>query len=231
MQNYYSYSKTGSAHIADGICNQDAVLTASANGISLAVLADGVSSCENSRTGAEYVCGLIRDIMLTEADFYMSLKSKSIAGLIVGFVRDELKKLADGAGEEPVSYASTLCFVCIDSRRGKTLVFSLGDSRIYAVGSDSGTAALGREYEIAGCATMTDGVQHKVYAEVFPSEKFDSFMLCSDGAWRLMTASEAIESKLQEDIAAEDVRSIYEFFDSADNQDDCSYCFIGTNQL
>ncbi len=186
-----SYTRTGAAHRLSGVENQDACLSVKTDRFLFAAVADGVSACKNSKEGAVAACSLAADICETETDYLFSLSEKKLAGVLLGYIRDSLARLAAEKGEEAASYASTLSFLCTDRETDRALLFSLGDGMVRCLGRDGGAVLPVCPPPSQGgpcCATMTAHAEEQTRVAFLPAGTLSDVFLCSDGVWKTLGA-------------------------------------------
>lgn len=188
-------------------------------------VADGVSSCENSRQGAEIACRISAKVLLDDIDYYFDAVPEMTVGLILSNIRSRIGRVADEMRREGVSFASTLCFICINKKRKKMMSFVLGDSRIYAVRSGA-VRQLNpvRTYDgNVTCTTMTAFAQEEVGFGITDRSPGETYLLCSDGCWReLFFADENARLVMRE----KDIDKLPAFFDGRKTGDDCSFVAV-----
>ena len=213
--------------------NQDFTYSDIREDISFVAVADGVSQCENSAYGAEYVCRIIGDAVIEEADYLFGLPPKKAAAVIVRYIRSQLKRLASGHNTDPASYASTLSFICHHKGMKKLMVFNLGDSCIYTVDNGKNIRQLdsvGFTSRFIPVSTMTEGAERETAVEIYDDTDFDSVFLCTDGFWRIMEGSRTNSAELKNAIRNSDMEFVTEFVKATENQDDCTFLHFNINQ-
>lgn len=219
IYNKYSYSKTGQWHKAHNQENQDAVYYFENDDIVFCAVADGVSSCENSKRGAELACELACRLCRYEYKYFFSIEKEIIKWLIVSYIQKHISSYAEKNGHAPESYASTLCFVCIDKYTDKMITFTLGDSRIYLVNGKNtvlctDTASI-REDNLTN-TTMTVNAYYDVSVTFEVFTEGGSVLLCTDGVWRNtselltdMTECATLADHLDNALIADDSTFLY----------------------
>jgi serine/threonine protein phosphatase PrpC len=166
--------------------------------------------------------------MLDEVDFIFSLNEKNIASILLRYIQSEITKLAHSLAEDPISFSSTLSFVCFNKKNNKIITFTLGDSYIYALTKNNDIYFIGRDSNYGNycCATMTDGAEDETNVNIYDANEFSSFLICSDGAWKLISSNGLLNNKFKNYIKSANRKIIFDYFLEADNPDDCSYCFV-----
>ncbi len=180
------YSKIGEFHKQKHLENQDFIYEKETECAVFYAVADGVSACANSSEGARIACEISAKVILDDVDYYFDLKREKAIHLVISNIRKAIEKAAASAGAAPLSFASTLCFLCIHKKAGRIMTFVLGDSRIYGI--RSGTIIQKnpvREYrENVTCTTMTAFAQADAAFAVNCLDKNEAWMLCTDGCWK-----------------------------------------------
>ena len=151
-------------------------------------VADGVSSCKNSRKGAEISCEVICDIMFDEFDYFFNSCAEKASWLIVNYIKKQLHILAEQNNQKIESYASTLCFICIEKVSGRAITFTLGDSHIYILNSNEAFLEEGilDYFDNMICATVTQNAEKNAIITFYDKFNFDGVIICSDGAWKTL---------------------------------------------
>ena len=225
MFNVKKYSKTGDAHKRNNQQCQDITFTKENARFTVAALADGVSSCENSREGAKVACETVAEFLLQLGELLYSYSETKISFLVVEEVKCCLKKLAEKAGNSIESYASTLSFCCVDKTEGKVIVFNLGDSAAIV------TTDAGENLTIESCddTAQVFTTSHNAYKKA--SVKFydmadidiDKIFLCSDGVLKNIIANSYVSESFKKILASSDYGSIEKLIESGGRYDDRSY--------
>ena len=128
--NYFSVA--GKHHNYELEYNQDAVLFDHNEEYCAMVLADGVSSCEQAKIGAETTCKSVASFLLEHAERLFSMGERETAGSLINHVLYSLKEIAHKSNKKVEEYSSTLACVLLDKNRNRMLYLSLGDSLITA---------------------------------------------------------------------------------------------------
>lgn len=185
MNNISVYQKTGEYHLLNDMQSQDTVLQEESKTAKISVIADGVSSCENSKRGAEIACEAVSRLMLNETEYLFAASKKKIADLISAYVYKKLLEEARAHNNSVDSYASTLSFVCYNKLSGEVMTFVLGDSLVYII--DQGAIALSCTpsviYEHMTYTTTTKNVADIIKVD-FSKKNDVKFLLATDGAWK-----------------------------------------------
>lgn len=220
-----TFSKTGEYHKKHNLENQDYSYTYETSEGAFFAMADGVSSCENSREGAEIACAISAKVILDDIDYYFDSKPEKTIDLILANIRHRIRKIAKGAHQKDISYASTLCFVCVHKKRNQVMTFVLGDSRVYFF--SSGTAYQKnpvRTYEDnVTCTTLTEFVREEVGFSIDDYSEDDGFMLCTDGCWKNLFYIDENNNTVMKKV---DSNEIMEYLNNTVITDDCSFLAV-----
>ncbi|MCM1364871.1 MAG: protein phosphatase 2C domain-containing protein [Faecalibacterium sp.] len=221
-----AYTRIGEYHNEFGLPNQDAVLAAENQIAKIIVIADGVSSCKNSKKGAEIACRAVADAVLDDAEYIFTASKETTAKLMVEYIFQKLNDEAKATGESVESYSSTISFVCFNKISGDAMTFMLGDSLIYAF--NDGELSLMCEPEFADGGTYTTttrNAENCVDINFVSANKYSYFMLCTDGAWSLFYENGRMKKDVSAMVEQNDDKTLKEYFDAQECQDDCS-CII-----
>lgn len=219
-----SYSKTGEYHKKNNIENEDVLFCKTNELFDFYAVADGVSFCENSRKGAEIVCYAACNIMMNEFDYYIDSPVSKAAWLITECIKRKLMDCAIKSCQKVESFASTLCFFCIEKRTGRAISFTLGDSHLYIINSEGLRLSKGTVlYEDnVICATVTQNADRAVTINYYNKDEYDGFMLCTDGIWKsIMSASGFSEAQ-----TVEEYRFLLENLKNKKIQDDATVLLV-----
>lgn len=221
-----TYFRTGLRHLASGTECQDTVYTREAGTLRFYAIADGASSCENSRLGAETACRAAADYYLRYHATLDDCSDEKIAYLILDQVRFSLEELAREKNIAPGSLSSTLTFCCVDTQTLEMLAFQLGDGAVYL--ADRNTT----HQSMAPCCcrtapplTLTRNAYKAAQIRRFSLTPGAQILLCTDGLLKLLSGPRG------EDIRAcldrRDWDGLCDILDEAESQDDCSLLVSG----
>ncbi len=212
--------------------NQDFWYTENSEDIDFVAVADGVSMCELSKEGAEFVCRQTARAVIDEADYLFGLPYEKAAGLIVKYIQSQIKKMAEEKKTEAWKYSSTLSFICHHKRLKKIMTFNLGDSCIYTIDAENTVKQLdiSRTVCYTTVSTMTQGAERETVVGIYDESEFDSVFLCTDGFWKIMEGSRKNNTKLKNAIKNRDMGYVTEFIESTDNPDDCTFLYFNIEQ-
>ncbi len=218
-----TFTRTGLYHKQLNKENEDRFCSAQDERYLVIALADGVSTCEMSGTGAEIAAKEITKLFFQKAEFFFGFTSEQIAGFALAHVLYELQKRADQDKKPLKDYSSTLASVLYDKETKKLLYFSLGDGVIFASERGKCSILTPPADSSRGCpVTTTKGAQKHVTARIVDAKELDSVMICSDGAWTQMVGRSRILPWIAEAIGGSDYGKITTFLSELETEDDCS---------
>lgn len=221
ISNYYAYTKMG----VNRHENQDYYLHKENQFVEIIVLADGVSSCKEGKTGASVSCQTAADIMLNKWNYLFASDKDTVVRLIVNRVIDNLKSECTKSGKTLNDYSSTLSFACLDKNNRRLMVFSLGDSFIYKLSENELRLMYQpKELEDNHCyTTTTKAVEKEVYLNILDSAGIDSVILCSDGAWNLFYDQNIIKEDFMTAFINKNFNAVKNYLCEIENPDDCTF--------
>ena len=220
-----TYQKTGEYHSTNGFDNQDAVIKAESKTAEIVVIADGVSSCINSKRGAEIACKAVSEIMLNETEYIFSSSKEKIAGLLSAYVYKELMAEAKNNNQPVESYSSTLSFVCYNKISGEVMTFMLGDSLIFLIKKDNIFLACTPElFEYCKTyATTTKDVAKVIEINILSPKDNICYLLATDGAWKTFYSGSVLSEEVGQAVKEE---NIIGYLEKQSCKDDCSIVMI-----
>lgn len=219
-----SYSKTGEYHKKNNKENEDVLFCKTNEHFDFYAIADGVSSCSNSKKGAEIVCSAACSIMMNEFDYYIDSSANKAAWLITECIKQKLSEHAIESSQKVESFASTLCFFCIEKKSGRAISYTLGDSHLYIINSEGLFLSKGTllyENNVV-CATVTENADRAVAINYYNKDEYDGFMLCTDGIWK----SIMIANGFSEAQTVEEYRLLLENLKNKKIQDDATVLLV-----
>lgn len=193
-----TFSKKGIFHEQNNTENQDAVFSYEDDNICYIALADGATSCRNSKAGAEIACKCIKDFLINSDIFNFS--ADKLAYLVWEEIMFHIKNEASILNDTEKSFASTFAFTYLDKKSNRLVTYNLGDGAIYILHNTSS------EYELLSPPKRTDGVcmlipNKNAYksAEINIIENFNGeIFMCSDGLLDLMKKNDVSIEKIKE---------------------------------
>lgn len=196
-------------------------------------MADGVSTCENGKAGAEIACQTIMKIMLENWQDIFKCGEAVIAKLVVRRIVDNINNKAMVSNENVRSYASTLSFACFNKSTKKVLTFTLGDSLAYKL-SEKGCILLNQPdaYDNGKCCvTTTDYAFTRAKINIVEAGGLNGVMLCSDGAWRMFYKENTFRDDLWDAIKKQNYEAIKAYLQEQDNCDDSSFIIMDLSKI
>lgn len=219
------YSKTGEYHKENNLDNQDYIYTQETAAGAFYAVADGASSCENSRKGAEIACKISAKIILDDIDYYFDSKPEKTINLILSNIRNKINKVAGDLNENEMSFASTLCFICVHKKRQQVMTFVLGDSKVFALYPESicQKNPVNAYKNNETCTVLTDFANEDVGFSIESYFANSQFVLCTDGCWKeLFYMNEDNRVAMR----SESVEGIEDYLESVKMFDDCSFLAV-----
>ncbi|MCR5607870.1 MAG: protein phosphatase 2C domain-containing protein [Lachnospiraceae bacterium] len=221
------FSEIGKHHIETGKENQDALCFDENEKVCVISLADGVSTCSESKKGAEIACATITDFFMKMGEELLGFNEKNIANFIVSRIMYELKKYADENSKNVEDYSSTIASIMIDKRSNKMLCFSLGDSLVGTVKEGNYSVVIPPSDSTDGCyVTTTRGAADEAKIKVTNVGVTESLFICSDGAWKKMYERNKINEDICRIIENKDYYSLEKYLKKEDNFDDLSFISV-----
>ena len=216
-----TYQKTGEYHSSNKTENQDAIFEAESTSAKVIVIADGVTTCKNGKTGAEIACQAIGKVLLDETAYIFSSQKRKIAKLLSAYVYRKLREKSLADNEAVESYSSTLSFVCYNKISGETMTFVLGDSLVYSI--NEGLITLDCNPTIFSNSktycTTTEGVADVIDINIIPTTNTQRFILATDGAWKTFYKNGELSKSF---VQAAKSNKIINYLEKQQCQDDCS---------
>lgn len=225
MFNVTEYSRTGDTHIDSNTECQDVTFVSENSRFTVAVLADGVSSCENSRQGAQVACEAVAGLLLQLGELIYSYSKTKISFLMLEEVKCCLRKEAEKSNSSIESYSSTLSFCCIDKLDGKVMVFNLGDSAAIITTKKGEELTVESSRDELGAFTTTKDAYRKASVNFYDMADIDihKIFLCSDGVLRNILIDSFVSEAFRRGLASDDYSGIDAIIESGFKHDDRSY--------
>lgn len=208
------FTKRGQHHQSAKEKNQDAIYSFQNNNISYVAVADGASSCENSKRGAEISCRCIKNLV-SQCDIFTFDQDK-IAYLILEEIMFHINNEAKALNQSPKTFACTFAFACLNKQTNMLLTFNLGDGSIFVQYDKS------QKYQILsapkrhnGKCTLVPNLNAYKDATVTYTENFSgAVFLCTDGLYSISSEDEP------------DIEDIIRNADSLNTIDDFSFALL-----
>ena len=218
------FSKIGTYHSNNGVENQDVVLSGNTARFAVITLADGVSSCAKSQTGALIASKAITNLLLKKGDYFLEFEKNKTADLAVSHILYELNQTAGEIGDNTKEYSSTISSILYDKRTKKMLFFNLGDGMILSTANGRCSILSIPADSSEGCpVTTTKNVHLMVNTNVIDASEIDSVLICSDGAWKQMFKKNLMRENVQKMVENGDYNNLQTYLESQDIFDDCSF--------
>ena len=220
----YTFSKTGTHHLEHREENQDAVSFKEDGRYAVITLADGVSSCPNSREGAEIAAREMTRLLFLKAPHFLSFPEETIAELSLAHIRWELKKKAEELNIEIDELSSTLCSALYDKKTKRLLLVNLGDGLIITVGKNGCSLPVMPYDSRNGCvATTTPKAEKHMTVRKMAGDQLKSVYICSDGAWRSLFSRNTMKQEVREILQSNHKDRLGNYLDQNEHFDDCTF--------
>lgn len=228
MSKFDSFSKIGKYHLRNEINNQDAFSMGSNDRFDSIVLADGVSSCKKSGQGAEITVDVVKKIFLENGEIIIKSDVKESSAAVLSVLSKELEKVAKLDNEDVKEYASTLAAVLIDRKTKNAFAMNLGDSMIIGIkGVDVNIVGMPCDSSMGIPSTITNLSNHFTDSIKINSKdgafRFDTYVLCSDGAWREMFNKGKLHNNVKYMLLKRDFNKLRNYLKERNTDDDCTF--------
>ncbi len=217
-------SRMGTFHSDTNGENQDSVSYGTNKRFQVISLADGVSSCEEAKCGAEIASSAITSLFLDKGDFFLSFQEKQVAEYGLSHILYRLERQAKADSKNVTEYSSTVASVLVDRKGGRVLCFNLGDSMILAAGDGKcRVIALPSDSSQGCCVTTTKKAETEVFVKAFDLDSTESIVICSDGAWKQMYHKNRLRPEPAYFLRHSEYDRLKGFLEKQDCFDDCSF--------
>lgn len=227
------FTQAGTNHGSDERNNQDATASGSNARFEVIVLADGVSSCKKGGEGARITAETIKNWFLDNGERLMDISDEERGSAISSVIASELGKQAQQDGLNIRDYASTLATILIDKKQKRMMYASVGDSLLLGVKDDKVSIVAMPADSRNGIPTTVDSSKY-IKTQVLEPENgelvADSFIACSDGAWRELYRRSRLRTEVKEMILKRDYRGLSEYLKSRNTFDDCTFITLDTER-
>lgn len=217
-------SHAGAYHNFDDRKKQDVVLFAENKRYSVISLADGVSSCEKAKTGAQIACEAVTDLLLQKGGYFMEFEKEKITEFAISHILYEIRKKAKADSWKTEDYSSTVASVLYDKETRKLLFLNLGDGII--IGTQKNVCrilAATQDSTFGCCVTTTKNAALVAKAGVLDSGSLDSVIICSDGAWKNMFSGGRFKPEVNRILVSGQFDNLKEYLKLQNNFDDYSF--------
>lgn len=221
------FSNPGKHHCFDKLKNQDAISVAKNKRYIAISLADGVSTCSESKTGAFVACEAINTLLEKKAYFFFQFSTDQIADITISHILYELNKHSVNDGVRLEEYSSTIASALIDTKLKRAVLINLGDGII--IGTSKGTVnvlSAPDDSTMGCCVTTTQNAINSINVRKVDIETIDSLTICSDGAWKEMFIKNRIKPEISNHLLKHEYEMIGEFLTKQDCFDDYSFVSV-----
>lgn len=216
----YSWSRAGVRRQE----NQDVVCSGKNGRYEVISLADGVTSCQEARAGAEIASRAVTELFLRCGGYFLGSRGAETAGLALSHVLHELRCRAEADAQELREYSSTVSSVLYDRRTKRLLLFHLGDSLVIAAGGGSCRVLAVPSDSTGGCCvTTTRNAAEMAAVYVLEAGELETVFICSDGAWGRMFAQNRLRPEVRRLLAGGQRGALQAYLAEQETADDCSF--------
>lgn len=219
----YQLSNIGTRHSLSGEENQDVICFDKNNRYTVITLADGVSSCEKAREGAEIASRAITNLFLKKGDYFMDFSKEQISDFAVSHIVYELTKEAKKNGRSVEDYSSTIASVLYDKKKKRILFFNIGDGLIFASDNEKCRILAMPSDSSSGCGvTTTKNISAASTAEIIDAGTIETITICSDGAWKNMINGNRLKREVINMISVGKYDELKDYLEQRPSFDDYS---------
>ena len=221
------FSNPGEHHSYDNAKNQDAISVAKDKRYIAISLADGVSTCKKSKTGATIACDAINKFLKNKASFFFQFNASQIADITLSLILYELKKQATKDNVDIKEYSSTISCVLIDTKLKKAILINLGDGII--IGTSNGVVkvlSMPDDSTLGCCVTTTQNAINSISVNIIDIETVDSITICSDGAWKELFVKNRIKPEVTNYFLNHEYEMLKNFLTRQNCFDDYSFVSV-----
>ncbi|MCD8068883.1 MAG: protein phosphatase 2C domain-containing protein [Lachnospiraceae bacterium] len=217
-------NRMGTFHSDNNGENQDSVSYGENERFQVISLADGVSSCDEAKCGAEIASSAITKHFLEKGDFFLSFQEKQVAEYGLSHILYQLGRQAEADSKNVTEYSSTIASVLVDQKAGKMLCFNLGDGMVLAAGDGKcRVIALPSDSSQGCCVTTTREAEAEVFVKVLDLGPTESIVICSDGAWKQMYRKNRLKPEPAYFVGHSEYARLKDFLEKQDCFDACSF--------
>ena len=160
---------------------------------------------------------------------------KESSWAVLSVLSNELEKKADQDNEDVKEYASTLAAVLIDRKSKNAFAMNLGDSMIIGVkGMDVNIVGMPCDSTNGIPSTITKLSNHFTDSVMINSKdgayRYDSYILCSDGAWREMFHKGKLRNDVKDMMIKRDFNKLRNYLKEKNTFDDCTFIALDTER-
>ena len=218
------YSHIGKWHADTDGDNQDYICSGKYGKNSVITLADGVSSCKESKTGAKITADTVTNLFLKKGELLQEYSEQDIANMTLVEVLYELEQAAGSDNREIEDYSSTIASVLHDKKNKRLMCMSLGDSLIIGTsGEDCYVLTSPYDSRKGCCVTTTQGAETQTQIRIIDDAEIDSVIILSDGAWRPLFERGSMKKDIRSMLAAEDYEELKNYLTEQNGNDDYSF--------
>ena len=220
----YKFSVSGENHKCDKELNQDVVISKCNEKYAVIALADGVSSCLESRKGAEIACEELAVLLEKKGDYFFDYDNSKIAVLVMEHITYKLKQYASMLRIDVNELSSTLAGIIYDKKNKRSLYINLGDGMIMAINGSKCTTISKPVCFPEGCpVTTTKNAYKAVDVNVIDNCSFEAFIIMSDGAWSLFEGGKDVDDNIEIFVSDRNYKELAKYKNKKKGGDDSSF--------
>lgn len=218
------FSHIGKWHASAEGENQDYICSGKQGRNTVITLADGVSTCKESKTGAKISGDTITRLFLNKGELLQEYEAKDIAEMTLVEILYELEQAADKEAEDIEEYSSTVASVLHDQKNKRLMCMSLGDSLIMGTsGDDCYVLTMPYDSRNGCCVTTTENATTHTEVKMFDDSEMDSVIIMSDGAWKHVFDRNSLKQEVRRMLTAGDYEGLKDYLKDQDGSDDYSF--------
>lgn len=229
------YTKIGEYHEQNNQENQDVVYSKDNKDFFFFAVADGASSCEFSKKGAEFACEVVAKLVFELGDMLFDYSKEKVAYIILEEIQYGLAKKAKEMSVPIDSYASTMSFGCIDKKKKRMMLFNIGDSAAIITENNGDKVNVESKTDANENTFITTPSAYKKAKVVFFNQEqmkdMDTVLLCSDGTLKNIIENGSISKKAGRAIASGDYGELDRIIESGEKNDDRSYISVNMERF
>lgn len=162
-------------------------------------------------------------------NLFFDYSPEKTAFILLAEIKKQLSELSKKSNKPIESFASTLCFACLEKKTNRLMTFQLGDSNLYLI-SENGCRFSLDEKAVPQAFTVYEDADEKAAVSVCAADGLNAVLLCSDGAWREFYEKGDFNKELYEALKRSDFFRLKSFLEERSCADDCSYILMNFNK-
>lgn len=217
------FAKRGLRHVKNNSDIEDYTCYLESERFLVIALADGVSTCSNSKAGAKVAAEALAKIFFQKAEYFFEFSESRICDYVMSHVLYELNKCVSTNGGRLEDYSSTLAAVLYDRIEEKYIVLNLGDSLILASGFGK-TEIIGKPSDSTSGCPCTTTINAKALTNITKlNGAFEAVTIMSDGAWRELFDRNELKKETEAMFINGDFDGLQAYLNEKNINDDSSF--------